>query len=63
MTVEQVNEASRLAGLWATARVRRAMTARGYGGPRETNEGACERERQANKDFHEYLRSLITEAA
>ena len=59
MTVEEANELSRLAGLWATARVRRYAVM--YNGPTstETTGSVNERERRANAEFHEYLRSLI----
>ena len=59
MTVEQAQELSRLAGLWATSRVRRALVSHGCGARGETPESVGDREREANKNFHQYLRSLI----
>ena len=60
MTIEEANELSRLADLWATSRVRRALTHHGCGAHGETYETVNERETKANKDFHQYLRSLIS---
>ena len=59
ITVEQASEISRLAGLWATSRVRKAAVHSGYGGGHETPLGVTERERKANAEFHEYVRRLI----
>ena len=61
MTVEQAQELSRLAGLWATSRVRRALVSHGCGALHETADATTEREREDNANFHQYLRSLITE--
>ena len=59
ITVEQASEISRLASLWATSRVRKVAVHSGYGGGHETPLGVTERERKANAEFHEYVRSLI----
>ena len=59
MTVEQAQELSRLAGLWATSRVRRALVSHGCGALHETVDSTTERQKEANEDFHRYLRSLI----
>lgn len=59
MTVEQAQELSRLAGLWATSRVRRALVSHGCGARGETPESTAERHKEANENFHQYLRSLI----
>ena len=59
MTVEQAQELSRLAGLWATSRVRRALVSHGCGALHETPESTAERHKEANENFHQYLRSLI----
>ena len=60
MTVEKAQELSRLAGLWATARVRRALVSHGCGARGETAESTIERHKKANEAFHQYLRSLIS---
>ena len=59
MTREEAQELARLAGLWATSRVRRALVSHGCGALHETPESVGEREREDNKNFHQYLRSLI----
>ena len=59
MTIGEAQELSRLAGLWATSRVRRALVRHGCGALHETLESTGEREREGNKNFHQYLRSLI----
>ena len=59
MTVEQAQELSRLAGLWATARVRRALVIHGCGAPQETEVKVYANEREANNNFHLYVRTLI----
>ena len=59
MTIEEAQELSRLAGFWATSRVRLAVVRHGCGALSETPESVSEREREDNKNFHQYLRSLI----
>ena len=59
MTIGEAQELSRLAGLWATSRVRRALVSHGCGARSETPESVSEREKEDNKNFHQYLRSLI----
>ena len=59
MNPEQATELSRLASLWATARVRKAMVAHGCGSPHETSDAVHENCKKANAEFHEYLRSLM----
>ena len=59
MTREEAQELARLAGLWATSRVRRALVSHGCGALHETPESVSEREREDNKNFHQYLRSFI----
>ena len=59
MTIGEAQELSRLAELWATSRVRRALVSHGCGALHETLESTGEREREDNKNFHQYLRSLI----
>ena len=59
MTSEQAQELSRLAGLWATSRVRRALVSHGCGARGETEASVGDGERKANSEFHTYLRSLI----
>ena len=59
MTAEQVAEISRLASLWATARVRKACVAHGVGSLHETADRVSDNERKANAAFHEYLRSFL----
>ena len=62
MTPEQITEISRLASLWATARVRKAVVAHGVGGLHETARQVIDNERKANAAFHEYLRSFLDAA-
>ena len=59
LTHEQVAEISRLASLWATARVRKALVSHGCGAPTENHLQVGERERNANSELHEYLRTLL----
>ena len=59
MTVEQAQEVARLAGLWATSRVRRALVSHGCGALHETVYSTAEHQKEANENFHQYLRSLI----
>ena len=59
MTAEQAQEVARLAGLWATSRVRRALVSHGCGALHETVDSTAERQKEANEDFHRCLRSLI----
>lgn len=61
LSSEQVMEISRLAGLWATSRVRKAIVQHGCGAQGESPFGTQERERKADSALHEYLRSLMTE--
>lgn len=61
MTPEQIIEISRLASVWATARVRKAAVAHGVGGPYETARRVNDNERAANAAFHEYLRSFLSD--
>lgn len=58
ITDEQARELRRLASLWATARVRKAMVHSGFGGPGETSLGVTERADKAAKEFESYLNSL-----
>ena len=58
LTVTQAQEISRLAGLWATGRVRKALVAHGCGAPGESPESARLRERKANAEFHDYVRGI-----
>ncbi len=58
LTHEQVTEISRLASLWATARVRKALVSHGCGAPTEDHVQTVRRERDANSELHEYLRAL-----
>ena len=62
MNVYQVQEISRLAGLWATARVRKALVAHGCGALGESPVSVQDREKAANSELHRYLRSLITDS-
>ena len=59
LTHEQVAEISRLASLWATARVRKALVSHGCGAPTENHLQVGKRERNANSELHEYLRTLL----
>lgn len=59
LTPDQVTEISRLASLWATARVRKALVSRGCGALTEDHLQVARRERNANSELHEYLRALI----
>ena len=52
MTAEQAQELSRLAGLWATSRVRRALVSHGCGARGETEASVGDGERKANSEFH-----------
>ena len=61
LTREQEQEISRLSGLWATARVRKALVAHGTGAPGESPFSVQERAKRANQALHEYLRSLLKE--
>ena len=61
MTVDEVNGVASLAGLWTTSQVRRALVRHGCGALHETEDSTVKHERKANADFHQYLRSLITE--
>lgn len=61
LTDPQIAEIERLAGLLATARVRRAMVQQGYPGHGETHENVQQRTQRAADDLHNYLTNLTTE--